>query len=332
MIKRRISLLLCFVLAALCTAAFTTDTASQSAATGMTTEAHVYEIGPGTEEWSSFTSRQQRWEACYVAPEELAQMTTPALVETILTYPLLVDMFCFDDLETGIKAVSADFSGLNELFTREDAVEVLLQYSVPVSEWTEDMGTQCLYADALLNYLYDLSTAQTPMEDTDSVSMSLSSVKTPAGSSVLAYYQRSWDDVGTTAEAVAALDQEALSTYTSAKIISGPNPSYNCHSYAWYSQEVTNEYWIPNPTLYMTDGSYTDCTAFVGCVVFYNSKDDSFDHSGIMTALSSGLTSATVTSKWGSRSVFSHYTNDCPYTDRSLNTSSVTVGCWKLAS
>lgn len=32
---------------------------------------------------------------------------------------------------------------------------------------------------------------------------------------------------------------------------------FNCHSYAWYSQSTSNPYWIPDPSIYMTDGSYT---------------------------------------------------------------------------
>ncbi|NCE63148.1 hypothetical protein D1159_00785 [Pseudoflavonifractor sp. 524-17] len=39
--------------------------------------------------------------------------------------------------------------------------------------------------------------------------------------------------------------------------LSRATPSYNCHSYAWYSQSISNNYWINDPKPYMNDGSYS---------------------------------------------------------------------------
>ena len=42
-------------------------------------------------------------QVCQVPEEILQQLTTPALLETCLSYPLLLDMFAFDDLKKGFE-------------------------------------------------------------------------------------------------------------------------------------------------------------------------------------------------------------------------------------
>ena len=119
--------------------------------------------------------------------------------------------------------------------------------------------------------------------------------------------------------------------YPYATFLSSATNRYNCHSYAWYSQDVdTNEYWIPDPKTFYEDHSYcTVSTPQVGDIICYfnnmgttDTSDDFNVHSGIVTAVSSGTSNnvcgtadlVTVTSKWGSYGLYSHNGLDCPYT------------------
>lgn len=208
------------------------------------------------------------------------------------------------------------------MLTRQDAKDVLTAYSLQETSRTVDTDITYFYCDTLLAYI----TAHDNVFDSRTVQYDTTTVRTPQGSYVDAYYDLPWSIHGITYEAICAIDQQYLTTYPSSSILSTPSPSYNCHSYAWYSQSTANRYWINDPSLYMSDGSYSACVAAIGCKVFYDSSNDSYNHSGITTALPAGRNPSTVTSKWGAHSLFSHYVNDCPYVNTGYNTS---VGCWK---
>jgi hypothetical protein len=51
-----------------------------------------------------------------------------SLVETVLDYPLLGNMWAFDSLKAGFDSVLSYFNGLQELVNREDAVEYLAAF------------------------------------------------------------------------------------------------------------------------------------------------------------------------------------------------------------
>ena len=104
---------------------------------------------------------------------------------------------------------------------------------------------------------------------------------------------------------------------------------FNCHSYAWYSQDTSsNQYWMNDPSLYYTDGSYDEVTTpAIGDIICYfddngtpnNTADDSNLHSGIVVSILSGFSQNLagiyiVESKWGAAGVYRHNGYECPYT------------------
>ena len=91
-------------------------------------EAYQYPIIPGTMEWNNLGSTQKRKEACRVSQDILSNMTTGALVETIVTYPFFTDVNAFDTLDLGIEALSYEFGGVDELLKRNDAYESTLSF------------------------------------------------------------------------------------------------------------------------------------------------------------------------------------------------------------
>ncbi len=97
---------------------------------------------------------------------------------------------------------------------------------------------------------------------------------------------------------------------------------YNCHSYAWYSQASTNQYWINNPYYYTIDGSYTSVSranAGIGDKMVYFSTQEinnaNMAHSAIIKSYqdSGSGRKFVVTSKWGLSGLYEHSWDRCPY-------------------
>lgn len=86
---------------------------------------YVYPIQPGTEEWAKLDSLDAKIAACKVEPELMNSMTTEALLETVLDYPLLPNIYAFGSAELGIGSVSGYFEGLQMLRDRENAAECI---------------------------------------------------------------------------------------------------------------------------------------------------------------------------------------------------------------
>lgn len=117
------------------------------------TEPHIFTIGPGTDEWESYDSIFQRVEACRVSEEELQHMTTEALYETVLNYPLLINMYAYDSIDEGIARMSKYFGGIDELFSRPDALDVIREKNIAVQNTdTEESRIKSIYAEQLLCY------------------------------------------------------------------------------------------------------------------------------------------------------------------------------------
>lgn len=139
----------------------------------------------------------------------------------------------------------------------------------------------------------------------------LSSVKTPKGSNVPTFYDRSPDY---TVEEAIQVQLITAESYSNAKILRPATVKYNCHSYAWYSQDTSNKHWMDDPSLYMSDGSYYKLTssARTGHKVYWPNSD----HSGIVSKIdySTGAQVYYVISKWGPAGLYEHMIANCPYT------------------
>lgn len=87
-----------------------------------------YAVKPNTAEWKKFTSAEEKVKASQIPESTLSKMTTKALVETVINYPLLVNMYAFDTEQEGFNVVYGTFNGLQELTKRSDAILELEQY------------------------------------------------------------------------------------------------------------------------------------------------------------------------------------------------------------
>lgn len=88
-----------------------------------------YLIKPGTEEWKELGTVQNKREALRIPKEILKQMSNAELIEAVLEYPFLVDIFFFG-LDTpgthhAAESVYEGCDALRELLSRHDGEEAL---------------------------------------------------------------------------------------------------------------------------------------------------------------------------------------------------------------
>lgn len=283
--------------------------------------AYQYPVTWDSEEWKNFNNVIEKREACYVSPELLRNMTTLALVETVVKYPLLVDIFAFDTIEMGIDWVSDYFVGIDELFSREDAIECLLEYSAVICE---DDEYSDFYKSSIEIIVKVLDGRENEDNNVPSFRYTNSYVYTPNGSQVQARYGYTWSDWGMTSGDAMTAHNAVKSAYPNAVEITNANPSYNCHSYAWHQQSSLNNYWISDPSAYMTDGSYSASTPVAGRKITYK-QNGILKHSGVVEVVGPTTDTTYVTSKWSWYGLFYHKVNDCPYYVIAQN-----ISYWKL--
>lgn len=178
----------------------------------------------------------------------------------------------------------------------------------------EEKGEAC---DIITNFKIETdanSITSISFSNSLSTSSTMSYVTTPNGSSVPVYNRSSDTDLTSTEKAVRA--KKMAQAYPGAIKLCDATIKYNCHSYAWYSESPLNVFWMNDPTLYMTDGSYLSTTSIVNGVraFWYNSSSSyPIEHSAIIAPYLGSNSGVGCNSKWGEYGVYNHLINDCPY-------------------
>lgn len=290
--------------------------------------AYEYPIVPGMAEWKQLNTHAKKIDACQIPEDILKNLTTEALVETVMNYPLLVDMLAYNTQFAGYQAVYNGFNGLRELQTREDAVECMENYQSKVSllnevdrsTLTNDFILMDVYVEGIITGLeasYEMKNLMDNAKDGSVWSMIIQ-VLTPKGTSVATIYNKDWDEAMNTSAELTAAQTDILNTYD-VELISPYNIKYNCHSYAWHNSSTSNLQWMNDPSAYMSDGSYYQSISGIGARIFYDSGwGSSWDHSGVVvSAGSSDNNNVYVYSKWGEHGLYKHTVYECPYADYS---------------
>lgn len=86
-----------------------------------------FPIKPGTETWKSLKNNAEKVEACQVPIVVLTAMETQELINVCLDYPLLPDIFAFNNIKDGFKKFVSDCNGFRELIKRDDVAKELLK-------------------------------------------------------------------------------------------------------------------------------------------------------------------------------------------------------------
>ncbi len=252
---------------------------------------YEYPIVPGTSEWAELEDFPSKIEACQIPENILNNISTEALVETVLNYPLFKIYFSYD------KATLYDwykniFNGIQELETREDAGNYLLNFyqqenyrkNRKSTQKQEDKSTYCEILLSEEKYLENLSENQ--LNDMEQILTEKLETETdpPLYFQILGEKQQplasepvpDWPDNYTTTVVYTPLGSKPVTVrrylgeisdnlinqykdyyaqiFPAAVHLSTGTTLYNCHSYAWYSQSTTNKFWMPDPSPYMKPG------------------------------------------------------------------------------
>ncbi len=285
---------------------------------------YEYPITIMSDDWFNY-SVKEKVAMLIIDQETLNRMTDRQLVYAIADYPYLVDIYLYNSFEEGLTNFKKNCSAYCELMERLSGIESLKTYSEEIIESYKITPRLDGQTDFVANALNDII----EYYDEDNLrpsSGTRATVMTPNHTSV---YVTTPSETHTT-NYHTSLDNSVVSTYGVTKVRTG-SCKYNCHSYAWYSISSNNPYWMPDPTAYTTDGSYTK--------KFTGTPSSSINTSGISvndrvyyankthTAFfidnpSSGAPLGTllVKSKWGQAGVFEHAVSNVPagYDDSTL--------------
>lgn len=291
------------------------------------------------EQWNTWDLSQRK--AYLQLPDNLVDnMSTEALVESVLNYPFMIDLLAFNSFREGFLKVKSELPALDKLIQRKDLSKVFTDRFISLNQSSNlssnEAIAQKMYASILLaqpeinnklsvhdSDLLHQSFIKTNNNLYDSAKQQLEkrvlTVSTPFGTPVYVIDTSNYTDF-TESEKI-LINANAADLY-SVKVISNPTIKYNCHSYAWYSPSTLNHYWMPEASTYIYDGSYTQRTGAiqVGDKVYWVTGE----HSGIVSYVGqSGIGNIKVISKWGSMGLYEHYLGGpTPYT---TNTTSI----WK---
>ena len=309
----------------------------------------VYSVLPGTKEWDALETVQNKKEACRIAVDTLEEMTDAELIQATLEYPFLVEIFLYNDYATGVQSVCDDCDALKELLSRDTASGSLVSFmeSRVAGKYNSISGKEAVENEAIMAIMAYNEEICVALDDEEiEIINSYSSnirVKTEqnTGARIAYIYTPNGSQVAHEQNTCnhpsgyhGALDDYTETTF-GVTLISPGTCAYNCHSYAWYSTSTSNSFWIPNPMIYMTDGSYSQVmsgmysnsiSAQSGDKVFYGTAANIVDsHSAILVSSPSvyALGSRMARSKWGHAGVFEHAVSNVPseYLDSQLNVS-----------
>ena len=302
-------------------------------------EAYQYPAVPGTKEWESLGSTQKRKESCMVSKDILSNMTTDALIETIVTYPFFTDVNAFETLDMGLEALRAEFGGVDELLTRTDAYERTIAFIENICPEYLNVKSEEDWDNLMNNFdkknktkfdilhLINAGTLLKILSENGKVTMrsgvyTTTDIRTPNESYVGATKGYTWLDHGVYSGQAEVINDNFCSVYDTAISIDPISPSYNCHSYAWYSQSTSNEYWISGDDIYpyLEDGSYSPVlTPSLALKVVYRNANGFAGHSARYSYYNTFIQKSFVVSKWGYYGVFYHELTDCPYYNTNPN-------------
>lgn len=299
-----------------------------------------YPITPDSDDWESYTVTE-KVQMLQIPSETLATMSNRDLVKALASYPYLVDIYVYGmSVSDGIDVVKTYCSALDELLKRDGGIVAINDYlNDDAAEGLSDFEWGAL--DDIYHVLWsaDLpALALTP--DLSPLYVSPDFVMTPNGTQVPVEEKEELYS-----ESVRAAYNDLLGTLYSVVLIESGTSLYNCHYYAWHLNGNTDYFmyrWMPNPSAYMTDGSYTlvysgnintpHCSTNVryGDIIFYGSTDNlDSTHSAICidTTITDGaLRSLHCISKWGVNGIFDHYLGNVP-----SDYDTTTISVWRLS-
>lgn len=278
-------------------------------------EKFEYPITTSSEEWKEFTTRDQMIAATRIPEEILKDMTTEELVVALFEYPLLINVYAYNNNDVALRMFERDCDAFKELITRNDAAVVLNKYfdTIPKDDFLGIKASEVFSSSEKIfnetaQYEEDL------LASIQRLAPSYSFVFTPNNSAIFVFNN---DNVMSSVE-VTLVNNHFIMLYPNATFVDNSSNEYNCHSYAWYSNSISNPWWMNKDYVgyngakeYMSDGSYTRVfKAYDASKVFFDTGDHSMR---IYDAPTNNIYDAELISKWGAGPVMIHAVNYSPY-------------------
>lgn len=85
---------------------------------------HEYLLTPKSTEWSKYNAYELQ-EKLNIPREQVTSLNTNDLLELVLNYPFIGDVYAFNTVEDGLETIRKRFEPLDELLKREDISEVI---------------------------------------------------------------------------------------------------------------------------------------------------------------------------------------------------------------
>lgn len=287
-------------------------------------EHYEYPINVDSADWFNY-SVIEKVNMLIIPDHILARMTNAALVTAIQEYPYVGDIYIYgDSIGEAIEIMRPFFSALDEIISRNISSQSLLNLADslidPAAVNGDGYSLESFSSKAALDLLDYLCQPEVPIDPNAIVVQpgTPSTVYTPNGSLVSCTIQGEPHSLNDHDED----DQYWITTYGVTRIRIG-SCSYNCHSYAWHSRSSANSVWIDNPSIYMSDGSYSrvysgsSSTAIIttgvanGDIIYYGGGTHSAVYIG-NTASTSAIGTGLCRSKWGPRGLFQHTLGQVP--------------------
>lgn len=117
---------------------------------------YEFPVRPGMEQWKSFKTGQEMKDACQIPIDILNRLSTKALAETCLNYPLYFEYTAFNSERMGIGHIIENFNGLTELSKRENGVQELVKLyeGLPVNTKTKRVSSKIKENASILHLSY----------------------------------------------------------------------------------------------------------------------------------------------------------------------------------
>lgn len=233
---------------------------------------YSFPIVPGMTDWMQLQTKQEMLEVCQIPEDKLSNMTTEALLETVLNYPLIVDCYAYDSIEDACTMMSGSFNGFNELFSRNDVTATIIdRYSTADVITTDEFETSTsleFIEPAIIEYLMVCNEIKNgELTGTDATQfyelcMSKSSERNVSG----LYSSRS--DVYLTYNAEKSVCRAAGDVWTPINgVVKTPNNSNVPEVYSRSPEFTTSERSSVNASL---DNTYPNATRVATATIKYN--------------------------------------------------------------
>lgn len=160
-------------------------------------ESYEYPISNNDPEWATFKTTKEMIAACRIPKDILSSMSTEALVQAVLDYPLLINLHAYNDYKYGLKALMEQCDAYAMLLTKPDASIKLYNKLIQMNQAKEtpdmlqELSLMVILSDDS-NIINSLSTKEinriNELIDNSSYSLPRITIRTPNGTPVDLYH------------------------------------------------------------------------------------------------------------------------------------------------